>query len=66
MIDKASLSAEWLAGKKQRYKMIQLLPEKGGTREFAHPPQSVADEKNALLMLNIAMVFFQHCLAPVS
>jgi hypothetical protein len=32
----------------------------------AHPPQSVADEKSALLMLNIAMVFFQHCIVTPS
>jgi hypothetical protein len=29
---------------------------------IAHPPQEIANEKNALLMLNLAMVFFQHCL----
>jgi hypothetical protein len=29
---------------------------------IAHPPQEIATEKNALVMLNIAMVFFQHCL----
>lgn len=31
-------------------------------KSVAHPPQSIAEEKNALLMLNLAMVFFQHCI----
>jgi hypothetical protein len=31
-------------------------------KSVAHPPKSVADEKNALLLMNLAMVFFQHCL----
>lgn len=29
---------------------------------MAHPPQEYATEKNARLVLNLAMIFFQHCL----
>jgi hypothetical protein len=39
-----------------------ILMQERQDKGIAHPPKEYATEKNARLVINLAMVFFQHCI----